>query len=215
MAKAEYKSAIRSRRMLQRALVELLQEKELDKITVTDIVTRADINRGTFYAHYADISGVLDSIMENVCQTIREALEKQPLWAKAPDARIVLQHLQRMLESDPEFYRNAIRTNVSNIVLEKLREFFIEQMMQRESGYAVRNHEQYVFTVRFGSGGVITLYKDWFSGNLPFSLDECCFSKRMRKLFRKNEKSVLQFCNKSSKTKRAFTKVLMPCKRPF
>lgn len=51
-------------------------------------------------------------------------------------------------------------------------EFFIEQMMQRESGYAVRNHEQYVFTVRFGSGGVITLYKDWFSGNLPFSLDE-------------------------------------------
>ena len=172
MAKAEYKSAIRSRRMIQRALVELLQEKELDKITVTDIVTRADINRGTFYAHYADISGVLDSIMENVCQTIREALEKQPLWAKAPDARIVLQHLQRMLESDPEFYRNAIRTNVSNIVLEKLREFFIEQMMQRESGYAVRNQEQYVFTVRFGSGGVITLYKDWFSGNLPFSLDE-------------------------------------------
>ena len=85
---------------------------------------------------------------------------------------VVLQHLQRMLESDPEFYRNAIRTNVSNIVLEKLREFFIEQMMQRESGYAVRNHEQYVFTVRFGSGGVITLYKDWFSGNLPFSLDE-------------------------------------------
>ena len=38
MAKAEYKSAIRSRRMIQRALVELLQEKELDKITVTDIV---------------------------------------------------------------------------------------------------------------------------------------------------------------------------------
>ena len=168
MAKAEYKSAIRSRRMIQRALVELLQEKELDKITVTDIVTRADINRGTFYAHYADISGVLDSIMENVCQTIREALEKQPLWAKAPDARIVLQHLQRMLESDPEFYRNAIRTNVSNIVLEKLREFFIEQMMQRESGYAVRNHEQYVFTVRFGSGGVITLYKDWFSRQPAF-----------------------------------------------
>ena len=46
-------------------------------------------------------------------------------------------------------------------------------------------------------------------------LAQCCFSKRMRKLFRKNEKSVLRFCNKSSKTKRAFTKVLMPCKRPF
>lgn len=48
-----------------------------------------------------------------------------------------------------------------------------------------------------------------------YGIFQCCFSKRMRKLFIKNEKSVLRFCNKSSKTKRAFTKVLMPCKRPF
>ena len=113
MAKAEYKNAVRSRKMIQRALVALLQEKELDKITVTDIVTRADINRGTFYAHYTDISMVLDSIMEHVCQTLREALEKQLLWEKRPDARLILQHLQHMIEADLEFYRNAIRSKVS------------------------------------------------------------------------------------------------------
>lgn len=56
-------------------------------------------------------------------------------------------------------------------------------------------------------------YNDFYKGIVE--ADECCFSKRMRKLFRKNEKSVLRFCNKSSKTKRAFTKVLMPCNRPF
>lgn len=58
-------------------------------------------------------------------------------------------------------------------------------------------------------------YAAAFSFQQPPMLVRCCFSKRMRKLFRKNEKSVLRFCNKSSKTKRAFTKVLMPCKRPF
>lgn len=31
--------------------------------------------------------------------------------------------------------------------------------------------------------------------------DRCCFSKRMRNFFRKNEKSVLQFCNKKPKRK--------------
>jgi len=55
----------------------------------------------------------------------------------------------------------------------------------------------------------------WWDKTLDGWYGECCFSKRMRKLFIKNEKSVLRFCNKSSKTKRAFTKVLMPCKRPF
>lgn len=59
--------------------------------------------------------------------------------------------------------------------------------------------------------------KNYSKRNLHYYIKfyQCCFSKRMRKLFIKNEKSVLRFCNKSSKTKRAFTKVLMPCKRPF
>ena len=45
--KKEYRSAIRSRRLIRAALLELLQEKKFEKITVTDIVKRADINRST------------------------------------------------------------------------------------------------------------------------------------------------------------------------
>ena len=46
--RAEYRSAIRSRRMIREAYTVLLKEKDLSKITVTDIVNRADINRATF-----------------------------------------------------------------------------------------------------------------------------------------------------------------------
>ena len=38
----------------------------------------------------------------------------------------------------------------------------------------------------------------------------CCFSERMRKLFRKNEKSVLRFCNKKAKEKRRLQRVKKP-----
>ena len=67
--------------------------------------------------------------------------------------------------------------------------------------------------VGVASGGSVVIAQ-YFGENSAEKM-HCCFAKRMRKLFRKNEKSVLRFCNKSSKTKRAFTKVLMPCKRPF
>ena len=39
---------------------------------------------------------------------------------------------------------------------------------------------------------------------------ECCFSKRMRKVFRKNEKSMLQNCNKKAKRKRRLQRVKKP-----
>ena len=56
--RAEYRSAIRSRRMIREAYTVLLKEKDLSKITVTDIVNRADINRATFYAHYCCCNSV-------------------------------------------------------------------------------------------------------------------------------------------------------------
>lgn len=39
---------------------------------------------------------------------------------------------------------------------------------------------------------------------------DCCFSKRMRKVFRKNEKSMLQNCNKKAKRKGRLQRVKKP-----
>ena len=63
--KKEYRSAVRSRRLIHQAFLELLQEKDFEKITVTDIVKRADINRSTFYAHYPDVRGMVEALLEN------------------------------------------------------------------------------------------------------------------------------------------------------
>lgn len=40
--------------------------------------------------------------------------------------------------------------------------------------------------------------------------NRCCFSKRMRKVFRKNEKSMLQNCNKKAKRKGRLQRVKKP-----
>lgn len=82
MAKAEYRSAIRSRKLIKEALADLLQEKPLDKITVTDVVNRAQINRGTFYAHYADIPDVINHLIQNTFSDIREVLACQPRFCR-------------------------------------------------------------------------------------------------------------------------------------
>lgn len=62
MAKAEYRSSIRSKNLIKKALAKLLNEKDLSKITVSDIIREADISRGTFYAHFPDVAGVVEQI---------------------------------------------------------------------------------------------------------------------------------------------------------
>ena len=49
-----------SRDRMERAFVQILQEKELHKITVSDVVSAAGVNRSTFYANYRDIYDLAD-----------------------------------------------------------------------------------------------------------------------------------------------------------
>ncbi|MEO3856880.1 TetR/AcrR family transcriptional regulator [Acrocarpospora sp. B8E8] len=51
----------RTRQTIQRAMVELMLDKGYDKVTVTDIIDRADVGRSTFYAHFTDKRDVLFS----------------------------------------------------------------------------------------------------------------------------------------------------------
>ncbi len=74
--KAEFRSAIRTRRMIWDAYTQLLKEKGLSRITVTDIVTRANLNRATFYAHYPDVRDVTEEIENELIAKTLEVLEQ-------------------------------------------------------------------------------------------------------------------------------------------
>ena len=51
---------------LENAFWELLSEREYRKITVTDIVRTADVNRNSFYYHFQDIPSLLGEISVGV-----------------------------------------------------------------------------------------------------------------------------------------------------
>lgn len=171
MAKAEYRSAIRSRKLINAALADILQEKPLDKITVTDVVNRAEINRGTFYAHYKDIPDVINHLIQQTFSNIQEviSLQSQPL-TNVPYA--LLQRIQTILEEDLDFYRKIMNSSAASVMMDQLVEIVLEYLLQHEADFFLGNHEQYVLTIRFCAGGLSNLYRDWCAGKLPCTLDE-------------------------------------------
>ncbi|MFD0047979.1 TetR/AcrR family transcriptional regulator [Actinomycetes bacterium NPDC127524] len=57
---------IRTKESIRNALVDLINEKGFEAITVKDITTRAKINRGTFYAHYQDKFDLMTKCEEEI-----------------------------------------------------------------------------------------------------------------------------------------------------
>lgn len=80
----------RTRKLLQQALIELLQEKNFSGISILDITERATVNRATFYAHFPDKYALLDVMLrEQFQQMITGQLPHEPRWEEA-NVRILI-----------------------------------------------------------------------------------------------------------------------------
>lgn len=65
---------------IERVFIDLLQSKDLNQISVSDICKKAGLNRTTFYANYTDIYALADSIRDkletNLSDMYREEIEQ-------------------------------------------------------------------------------------------------------------------------------------------
>lgn len=173
MAKAEYRSAQRSRRMIHAALAELMKEKPLDKITVTDVVKRADLNRGTFYAHYTDIRDVLEHQLEDASNVLISALQERERNASVqPDPSVVLHQIESFFEENIEMYTSILNSSIGGDCMERIRNVFINYMLEHETEFSVKDHERYLVNIMFASGGVASMYQDWVAGKIPLTLSQ-------------------------------------------
>lgn len=66
---------------IQKVFLELIQTKEINEISVTDICKKANVNRTTFYSNYIDIYDLADKIREmlenNLFELYSEEREKR------------------------------------------------------------------------------------------------------------------------------------------
>ncbi len=61
--------------VLTESLLKLLHDKPLNKITVKALCETADVNRGTFYSHYADQYELFEEIKNNFISSINDIID--------------------------------------------------------------------------------------------------------------------------------------------
>ena len=61
-----HKRRKQSQEKIEKVFIELLQTKELEQISVTDICKITHLNRSTFYANYIDIYDLADKVKEKL-----------------------------------------------------------------------------------------------------------------------------------------------------
>ena len=77
MNKPNNKRKKESQEKIEKAFIELIQIRNIEDITVTDICTISKLNRSTFYANYLDIYDLVDKIKIKMVEDFFEVYQEE------------------------------------------------------------------------------------------------------------------------------------------
>lgn len=100
-----------SKDRMERVFVELLQTRELSEISVSDICKRAELNRSTFYANYADVYELADTVREQLESNL-DVLYKDD-FEQGRNSNDYLR-LFRHIAENPLFYQTYFKLGYDN-----------------------------------------------------------------------------------------------------
>ena len=171
--KKEYRNAIRSRRMIREAFVDMLHKKPLEKITATDIINRSGLNRSTFYAHYPDVKGIIDEITGEIFTMFQQMLSEMDFSRFMNDPEPNLKKVVAFLDENKDLYRLLGQSDVSLIYLEQMKKMLIQQVLETPDLPTMgRSQTNVDIRIRMLLSGVIDAYQEWLAGGINCTLEE-------------------------------------------
>ena len=171
--KAEYRSAARSRRLIRDAYVNLMQEKPIDKISISDIVREADLNRGTFYAHYSNPMDVLMEIADEILGDVQGFFADFSFTDFLKNPMPLLLRVEKLVMDNLDFYRRINLNTASIGFTDQIKKILIEYISSNKSvPEHLRNNPHFTVALELFAGGLISVYLGFVMGTIRVNARE-------------------------------------------
>jgi AcrR family transcriptional regulator len=156
---------LKSQEAIKKAVIELVSEKDFDDITIQDISDRANVGRGTIYAHYMDKFDLLDKLIETHINQLREIYVSTSEMDFIDGTRICFQYL----ESNYLLFSTMLASKGTPSFRKRFLEFLIEEGMNDVDKTTEKNNglRQDIFVQFFGTA-YVGVVEWWIMNGMPY-----------------------------------------------
>lgn len=141
---------------IEKAFISMLQEKEINEISVTDICKETKLNRSTFYANFLDIYDLSDKL--------REKLECDFNLHFANIANRDAETMFRHIYENQLFYKTYFKLGY-----DERHQSFMYDTIRAENDFSGKHIE---YHIEFFRNGLNSIIKMWLSGGCKETPDE-------------------------------------------
>ena len=167
-----------TRKIIRETFLQMLGEMPLDKITVKDIVLRCNINRNTFYYHYADIYAVLTEVLDMDLKRIIDDYNDTMSWEES-----FLSAAQTALANKRAVYHiyNSIRREELERYMYGVAGSIMTRYVERMSSDIPAKDEDKRMIARFYQSALTEMVIQWIVGGMKEDPEP--YIRRIGKLF--------------------------------
>lgn len=165
---------LKTNRAIYEALVELMQKKKLNSITVTELAAAANINRKTFYTYYSTVNDVLDEVINELISSLKDLMYTMSEDYNMLSPQTLFAFLNTIM-SDVDIVRALFTSDNGNMLFNKLQKALQETLLKELIDNDIKMNippEQYPLISSFVAGGMIYVYYEWITNPNGTSLDE-------------------------------------------
>ncbi len=163
--------SLRTRNLINNALLELLFERRYETITVQDILDRANIGRSTFYTHYYDKEDVLASIAEEMLRTFSQQFSQRNMEQGIVPGLELFEHVQQHYQ-----YFQAMLRGYAGEVLWKAAQNALSKTIEQSliSIYTDKSALSIPMPLiaQYLAGAFLSLLKWWLDAEMPYTPEQ-------------------------------------------
>ena len=163
--------------LMNQALLQLLEKKDLEFITVTEITKKAGVNRSTFYLHYENVYELFEETVENInIQFVNSFNSKPPIAMRAKeDAFLITDELMipylkfckenkrilKLVHQRPNLFKNK-----------NAYQKMYDAVFYPAISLYISNENQRIYNLEFFTHGVVAVINKWIDLDCKTEIEE-------------------------------------------
>lgn len=163
---------IKTKHAIFKAFVELLNEKDVNQITITDIAKKANINRKTFYNYYSDAYEVMEEIENLTVEAFINNMGTVEFTNMADFLTEIFIKFTETVNNDLQCFNLLFKTNNRSFLIVKIVEALKKYVQKRIEESNELDMRRFEVVSNFYLSGVLSVYMNWFMNNYDQSIEE-------------------------------------------
>lgn len=164
----------RTKLMFESALLELMEEKDYKEITVLEIAKLSTLNRATFYLHYYDKDDLLEQLLDEALEDLRNSVQILDVEYKYKSDNphpTFVRLFEKMIEHK-RFYTIMLVREHNPYFTESVRKT-INKFVKDGSAYMVKDNITYDVPIDISNSYITSAYLGvivwWLKNDMPYS----------------------------------------------